>query len=163
MDEVLHLFMPPVAKLDPYLDLVRCVEAAASAKDVQLVLEGYDPPSDTRLQKLSVTPDPGVIEVNVHPSESWAQLSHVTELLYDKAKLLRLSTEKFMLDGSHTGTGGGNHVTLGAAKPVDSPFLRRPDLLRSLLIYWQRHPSLSYLFSGLFIGPTSHEQRVDEA
>ncbi|MCB1760040.1 MAG: transglutaminase family protein [Gammaproteobacteria bacterium] len=162
-DGVLHLFLPPMTHLSHWLELVAAIEATADELELPLVLEGYEAPEDERLKRFSVTPDPGVIEVNVAPERDWQGLARLTEELYAEARQARLGSEKFMLDGRHTGTGGGNHVTLGGGTPADSPILRRPHLLGSLVRYWQNHPGLSYLFSGLFIGPTSQAPRVDEA
>jgi uncharacterized protein (DUF2126 family)/transglutaminase-like putative cysteine protease len=160
---ILHLFFPPIADLDDYLDLTLAAEETARELDVKVRIEGYTPPNDPRLVKFSVTPDPGVIEVNIHPSKTFAELKDTTTALYEEARLARLGTEKFAMDGRHTGTGGGNHVTLGGPTPADSPFLRRPDLLASMVGFFHDHPGLSYLFSGQFIGPTSQAPRADEA
>ncbi len=159
----LYVFMPPLSNIEDYLNLLHVIEVTTQELGLKIVLEGYPPPRDPRLKLLQVTPDPGVIEVNIHPAYNWKELVTHTEFLYRAAFETRLSAEKFMTDGRHTGTGGGNHFVMGGATPSDSPFLRRPELLASLILYWHNHPSLSYLFSGMFIGPTSQAPRVDEA
>ncbi|MES2662577.1 MAG: transglutaminase family protein, partial [Pseudomonadota bacterium] len=162
-NEFLQVFLPPVESANEYYELLNALEYAAEKLKYAIIIEGYEPPKKTALECFKVTPDPGVVEVNIHPASSWQQLVDNTQVLYQLARENRLGTEKFAIDGRHTGTGGGHHITLGGATPEDSPLLRRPDVLRSLITFWQHHPGLSYLFSGLFIGPTSQAPRVDEA
>jgi len=159
----LHIFLPPISYLEHFLDLISSIEIAAGRLKTPVVLEGYEPPNDSRIQQFKVTPDPGVIEVNIHPAESWRELVEIHQAVFEEARQTRLSSDKFLLDGRRIGTGGGNHFVMGGPTPPESPFLNRPDLLSSMLSFWQNHPSLSYLFSSIFIGPTSQSPRIDEA
>jgi uncharacterized protein (DUF2126 family) len=159
----LHVFLPYLSQLADYLDLLAAVEDTCQYLHKPVWLEGYPPPSDPRLRSFSVTPDPGVLEINLPPASHWDELERINTLLYREAHRNRLTAEKFSYNGSHLATGGGSHIAIGGATVLDSPFLRRPDLLRSMLAFWQNHPSLSYLFSGMYVGPTSQSPRVDEA
>ncbi|MBE9606419.1 transglutaminase family protein [Acetobacteraceae bacterium H6797] len=162
-DGLVHIFLPPLYAEEDWVDLVAAVEATAAETGQKVILEGYLPPSGPNLEHFSVTPDPGVIEANIHPAKTWEEITTRTAQLYEEARKVGLATQKFMLDGRHVGTGGGNHVVMGGDSAEASPFLRRPDLLKSLLGFWHNHPSLSFLFAGLFIGPTSQHPRIDEA
>src|SRR5580704_10428455 len=162
-DGRLHVFLPYASQLADYLDLLAAVEDTCQHLQKSVWLEGYAPPSDPRLRSFSVTPDPGVLEVNLPPANNWDELEQINTVLFKEARRNRLAAEKFAYDGSHIATGGGSHIVLGGETVLDSPFLRRPDLLRSMVTFWQNHPSLSYLFSGMYVGPTSQYPRVDEA
>ena len=159
----LHIFLPYTPVLSDYLDLVSAVEDTCVYLQKQIWLEGYSAPPDPRIRAFSLTPDPGVLEVNLPPTSDWDELEKLNVILFEEALANRLIAGKFAYDGSHLSTGGGSHIVIGGATVLESPLLRRPDLLRSMVAFWQNHPSLSYLFSGMYVGPTSQYPRVDEA
>ena len=162
-DGTLFVFIPPLASADEFFLLVAAVDAVRRDLHIDVLLEGYPPPSSPGLRRMSVTPDPGVLEVNVFPTRNTPEYVALLETVFDAALHAGLHAEKYMVDGRMAGSGGGNHLTVGGPTPLQSPFLRRPDLLASLITFVQHHPSLSYMFTGLFVGPTSQAPRLDEA
>ncbi|MGO8998398.1 MAG: DUF2126 domain-containing protein [Polyangiaceae bacterium] len=159
----LFVFLPPLPSAARFQELVQAIDATSASLDLRVVLEGYPPPKSPDLVHIAVTPDPGVLEVNIPPTRTSREHAALMEAVFDAALHAGLHTEKYQLDGRQSGSGGGNHVTLGGPTPLASPFVKRPDLLASLLTFVQNHPSLSFLFTGLFVGPTSQAPRPDEA
>ncbi|HEY1418666.1 MAG TPA: transglutaminase family protein [Myxococcaceae bacterium] len=159
----LRVFLPPLARAEDFLGLVEVLDGVRAETGLPLLLEGYIPPRSPLLRRFSVTPDPGVLEVNVPPAASGREHAGILEATFEAALHAGLHSEKYLLDGRISGSGGGHHLTLGGPTALESPLLVRPDVLASLLTLLQHHPSLSYLFTGLFVGPTSQAPRVDEA
>ena len=162
-ERALHVFLPPLATGEEFLELVGHVRAVRDALGATVQLEGYPPPSSPELLTFAVTPDPGVLEVNIPPSRSFREHAELLEQVFEAGLHAGLHSEKYLLDGRLCGSGGGHHITLGGPTTLQSPWVQRPDLLASLLTFTQHHPSLSYMFSGLFVGPTSQAPRPDEA
>ncbi len=162
-DGQLWIFLPPVPSFDDFCALIAAIDRARAATGIDVVLEGYPPPPSPLMLRFAVTPDPGVLEVNLPPVASCAAASELHHVVFECALAAGLTSERYLLDGRMAGSGGGNHVTIGGASPAASPWLVRPDALASLLAFVQHHPSLSYMFSGLFVGPTSQAPRIDEA
>ena len=162
-DGTLWVFVPPVARFADFCALIAAIDRAREATGLAVELEGYAPPPAPDRLRFAVTPDPGVLEVNLPPVASCAEATALYHTMFDAGLAAGLTAERYLLDGRAAGSGGGNHITIGGPTPERSPWLVRPDLLASLVAFTQHHPSLSYLFTGLFVGPTSQAPRTDEA
>jgi uncharacterized protein (DUF2126 family)/transglutaminase-like putative cysteine protease len=160
--DTLWVFVPPVPGFDDFIALIAAIDGARTEVGFDFRLEGYPPPPSSNLQRFAVTPDPGVLEVNLPPVDSCRSSAALLDTVFDAALRIELHSEKYLLDGRVAGSGGGNHITIGGPTPETSPFFVRPDLLASLVAFAQLHPSLSYMFTGLFVGPTSQAPRLDE-
>ena len=163
-DGTLHVYMPPIKLAEDYLALIAAVEAAAESLQFEVRIEGYEPPTDVRLNALRITPDPGVIEVNIHPARAGTNSSRTRRRCTRTRAQTRLGTEKFMLDGRHTGTGGGNHVD--ARRRRRRPTARccaGPICCKASSRIGRTIRRCRICSAGMFIGPTSQAPRVDEA
>ena len=161
-DAALHVFLPPVTHLEHYLELIAAIEAAAESLQVTVRLEGHEPPADHRLRRFTLDPDAGVLRLQLPETASWSEQVALLELAYEEAARLGLAAQRLLADGTRQPPGGGSAVILAGTTAADSPFLQRPHLLRSLIVYWQRHPSLSYFFATRMVGDGGRAPRPDE-
>jgi uncharacterized protein (DUF2126 family) len=160
----LIVFLPPLPSFEAFCALVRAIEGVVARGNFPpIALEGYAPLDSPDLDQIAFMADPGVIEVNLPPAASWAEFERVNRIIYTAAEQSGLRGFKFQFSGRKVSTGGGAHIILGGPSIVNNPFIRRPSLLASFLRFFQNHPSLSYVFTGLFIGPSSQAPRVDES
>jgi uncharacterized protein (DUF2126 family) len=150
------LFLPPLPSLQAFQELAGAVEMACVELGAPpVVLEGYPPARSPELESFSMMSDPGVLEINLPPAGDWGEFERVIRKVYEAASTAGLRGYKYQFSGRKVSTGGGAHIVMGGPTPEQSPFRLRPDLLASLLRFVQNHPSLSYVFTGQFIGPSS--------
>ncbi|MDP5032150.1 transglutaminase family protein [Paraglaciecola sp.] len=163
-DQELIVFLPPLPSFACFAELVRTIEKLTVKLNLPPIrLEGYTPPRDEDLESMALTSDPGVLEVNLPPADNWPDFERVIRGMYQSAESIGMRALKYQLSGRQVSTGGGAHIVMGGPDLDHNPFIERPNLLSSFLRFLQQHPSLSYAFSGLFIGPSSQAPRVDES
>ncbi len=162
--DALHLFLPPLMQ-PPFRELLDIVTSQLAAFGVpRYFFEGYLPSDDAHAwTRVGLTADPGVLEVNVPPCETWHDYHRWLVILEEAANSCGLRSWKVNAQGDDGGTGGGNHLLFGGPTLEDNPFFTRPAWLASLLRYFQAHPCLSYLFTGSYVGASSQAPRPDES
>ncbi|MBX3271016.1 MAG: transglutaminase family protein [Sandaracinaceae bacterium] len=157
------LELPAFESVDLFVGFLGVVAAAARALPLDaLILRGYPPPVDDRVAFTTVTPDPGVVEVNMAPCRSATELHHASRAIHAAAAAAELSPARRQYNGEVTDSGGGGHLTFGGPRPEASPFFAHPHLLPRLVAYLSRHPSLSYFFAGRAVGGSGQAVRPDE-
>ncbi len=158
----LHLFVPPL-DFEAFCTLLRVVERVAARGGLgDLVLCGYEPTAAPAVSGLGLAADPGVLEVNLPACRRWRDYDRLLDRIGRAARSEGLCTTRHHFNGQIQGTGGGAHVLFGGPTIDENPFFARPSLLASIIRYWQRHPSLSYLFASQYVGPSSQHPRADE-
>ncbi len=165
-----ELFLPPLVRRPLELLLQAIADSLADAADggdqgdlAAPRLSGVLPvDAMPHWQVLGLTADPGVLEINLPVCHSWADYHGWLQLLEQLCDVVGLRSWKPGPGGWPLSTGGGNHLLWGGPDLDRHPFFARPAWLVGILRYWQRHPSLSYLFCGPSVGPASQSPRPDE-
>jgi uncharacterized protein (DUF2126 family) len=159
----LALFFPPLLQ-DPFIELLDIAAQAVCVPQIGLFrFEGYIPDDTKGLwTRISFTPDPGVLEINLPPCSTVQDYATWLRTLQHCAEHVGLRSFKSNATGE-LGTGGGNHILFGGPSLDENAFFRNPRWVTAILRYWQQHPSLSYLFTGCYVGPSSQAPRPDES
>ena len=162
--QVLEIFLPPLRQ-DAFLRLLAAIQRAAlRSKCGRISFAGYLPWDETNSWGvLGIASDPGVLEINLPPSQSDREYAHWMGALESAAAGANLRSFKELASGEQIPTGGGNHLLFGGPTLDENPFFTRPRWLCSILRYWQHHPSLAYLFTGGYVGAASQAPRPDES
>jgi uncharacterized protein (DUF2126 family) len=160
---VWQLELPAFRSCEHFRQLLEIVAAATSAAGWDhLILTGCPPPVDETVYWTTITPDPGVLEVNMAPASSLDEFCREQRLLHQAAQAVGLDPRQLMFNGQELDSGGGQHLTFGGPSPEASPFFRYPLLLARLIAFLNHHPSLSYWFAGRSVGSSGQSPRVDE-
>jgi uncharacterized protein (DUF2126 family) len=160
----LHIFFPPLLQ-KPFLALLGHLTKNLHAAGVaRFVFEGYIPPDETATwSKVSLAADPGVLEINLPPCHTWGEYDWWMKTLEKAANDVGMRSFKQFSPEETLGTGGGNHLLFGGPTLEKNPLFKHPRWVTSILRYWQHHPSLAYLFTGNYVGPSSQAPRPDES
>ncbi|MCC6151768.1 MAG: transglutaminase family protein [Planctomycetes bacterium] len=158
---IVSLELPALPDVGTFAALLTDVAHSASGL-AALVVEGFPPPVDASVAFATYTPDPAVVENNMAPAPDLATFLEWNRELYDAASQAGLSSSRMLFNGLVADSGGGGHLTLGGPSPEQSPFFLHPQVLPQLIRYFNRHPSLSYLFAVDAVGSSSQSPRADE-
>ena len=162
-DGAVHLFLPPLLQ-GPFKALLDVMVKLLAEHRIAYFFEGYVPQDeDASWTRLGLTADPGVLEINLPPCETWQDYHRWLTVLERVGKVAGLCSSKATPQGDVGGTGGGNHLLFGGPTLDENPFFSRPAWVASLLRYFQAHPCLAYLFTGMYVGPSSQAPRPDES
>ena len=151
--------------LEDYLDLVAAVEAPP--RELEHAGRDRGLPAARRSaasNHFKITPDPGVIEVNIQPAHSWDELVENTTTSCTRRRAKRGSAPRSSCSTAGTPARAAATTSSSAARrrrqpdPAPAGPAAEPASATGTIIRRSRICS-----PGMFVGPTSQAPRVDEA